>query len=121
MKIEDIYWHDAVIHNIIVDRNNPGINDSLKFEIEWIDGKSSILIFNEVYWANLMLNFGVVAEETILDVCLGNEDDVDYIRFKSIWEKYVDIRSFNIYIMNLNSTGGQVKIIAKSFSINGCL
>jgi hypothetical protein len=66
MNFNDFIWHDAVIENISIDRNNPGINDSIKFDICWPSNDKSILIFEDVYWANFNLNFGVIGDESIL-------------------------------------------------------
>ncbi len=116
MKVEDIYWHDAIIRTINIDRSTPGVHDYLEFDILWYDDTSSILTFEKVYWANFALNFGIVAQECILGVYINNEDD-GYKKFASIWSKSMDIRPFNLYVIELNSTGGCIKVIAKDFTL----
>ena len=38
MNFNDFYWHDAVIKNITINRNNPGIIDIISLDIEWPEG-----------------------------------------------------------------------------------
>lgn len=61
MNFEDYHWHDTQIKNIEIDRSNLGKNDIVSFELNWADKSSGRLIFEEVYWARLNLNFGIVA------------------------------------------------------------
>lgn len=35
MNFEGLYWHDAIIHEIIIDRSNPGYVDEIKIKIEF--------------------------------------------------------------------------------------
>lgn len=119
MNFDDFYWHDAVIKNILINRSNPGNNDTITFEIEWPEnrGKAKI-IFEDVYWANMNLNFGVVAEETILDASVSEEDEHDLLKLRTRWKGMlteVKLRSYKFY---LNSTAGEIKIIAVRFKVD---
>lgn len=119
MNFNDFYWHDAVIQNISIDRNKPGIIDEINFDIEWPQKKGKIIFtFEEVYWVNMNLNFGIVAQETILNAFIGDENDPEKINFYSKWKGLMDEVKLNYYIINLNSTGGQIKIFAKRFRVN---
>lgn len=117
MNFNDFNWHDSIIKNINIDRNKPGINDNIKFEIEWAEGSKIELVFEETYWANMMLNFGIVADETILSACIGDDKDLDLVDFYSKWNGSMDNVNLNSYTIRLNSTGGIIKIIAKRFKI----
>ncbi|SDB77843.1 hypothetical protein SAMN05192581_10295 [Bacteroides ovatus] len=119
MNFEDFYWHDAIIKNITIDRNNPGIKDEIKLEIVWPDTEKRVhFIFESVYWAKMELNFGIVADENIYQARHLLNNDKDLIRFYSQWNGLMDNIKLNVYEIELSSTGGLIKIIAKGFRIN---
>ena len=39
MNFNEYYWHDAIIKNIQIERNNPGVKDTILLEIEWPENK----------------------------------------------------------------------------------
>jgi len=118
MNFEDFDWHDAIIKEVLIDRSNPGILDEIVFTIEWTEKKGKVkFIFKDIYWANMNLNFGIVADETILNAFSMNDDDEDLAFLYSKWKGMINNIKLNSYIINLNSTGGQIKIIAKSFMV----
>ena len=87
MNFNDYKWHDAVIKNINIDRTNPGLNDTIIFDIVWSDEiEKTTFIFEEVYWANFKLNFGVVSDETILNSFELSNDNQDLVNFYSNWQ-----------------------------------
>jgi len=118
MNFNDFNWHDAIIKNILIDRRSPGILDEIVFDIEWTEEKGKVkFIFKDIYWANMNLNFGIVADETILNAFSMNDNDEDLIAFYSKWKGMMNVVNLNSYIINLNSTGGKIKIIAKGFKV----
>lgn len=119
MNFEDFYWHDAVIKNITVDRDNPGLKDEVALEIVWPNTKERVhFIFESVYWTKMELNLGIVADENISQGRHLSNDDRDLIRFYSQWNGLMDDVKLNVYEIELSSTGGRIKIIAKGFRIN---
>ncbi|MCP1995052.1 hypothetical protein [Flavobacterium sp. HSC-61S13] len=119
MKFNDFYWHDAIIKNIQIDRNNPGNDDSILFEVEWPeDNERGLLVFEDVYWTSMNLNFGIIADESILDVTQLDKKNEDLVNFYSKWKGVMNEVQLNTYKIELNSTGGEIKIIAKSFRID---
>lgn len=119
MNYNDFCWHDAVIRNMQIDRTNPGIKDTIAFEIEWPDGKgNAIIIFENVYWAEMNLNFGIVAEETIFDSTELENDNQELANLYSKWNGAINDVKLKTYKIELNSTGGEIKIIAKTYRID---
>lgn len=116
MNFEELYWHDSVIRNIEIDRRDPGNIDTICFEIDWYDIGVNKLIFEDVYWARFTMNFGVVAEESIDDAFIASEDDVDVIKVRNIWGKYLSEKLY-CFVIKTASTGSEIKIIAKKFKI----
>jgi hypothetical protein len=116
MEFNMINWHDTVIKKITIDRNAPGYNDVINFEILWTDETVSNLIFSDVYQANMLLGFGVIADESIYSAFIAPESDTDFIAFLDKW-KGITLPDLHCYVINTNSTGSQMKIIAKSFRI----
>lgn len=117
INFNTIEWHDAVLKEIFIDRKNPGDNDTLVLNIEFQDGCLKSVIFEDVYWSCLNLNFGVIAEEAILEAYTGGKENQDLKTIYGKWKGHLDDIDLNIYIFNLNSTDSVIKIIAKNFDI----
>lgn len=116
MNFNEYYWHDAIIKNIQIDRTNPGVKDTILLEIEWPENKNkSNFIFEEVYWACFNLNFGIASDETILRAELIEGQDVDLDNFYLKWNGAMNDVKLYAYKIELNSTGGSFKILAKKF------
>lgn len=119
MEFNDFYWHDAIIRNIQIDRTNPGNDDSVLFEIEWSENnEKGVLVFEEVYWTSMTLNFGIIADESILIATQLDEQNEDLAKFYSKWNGAMNEVKLNMYKIELNSTGGEIKIIAKTFRVD---
>ena len=119
MKFDELDWHDAILQNIQIDRNNPGEVDTIVLTIVWPDDTKSKIVFNDVYWANLTLNFGIVASESIdsASELIDVEDDMDMRNLIQKWRGVVQ-DSLMMYVFRTASTGSEIKIIAKGFVIN---
>jgi hypothetical protein len=113
----DFYWHDAEIKEIIIDRHSPGKKDEIQFNILFSDKKKVIcFIFEKVYYASFDLNFGIVAPETIRTVSMLENDENLAILYSN-WKGHLDHVKLNVYSIELNSTGGKIKIIATKFRV----
>ena len=118
MEFNDFCWHDAIIKNIEIDRHNPGNDDSIRFQIIWPEEEEKgFLLFEDVYWASMKLNFGIVADESILNANQLDDDNEDLIQFHLKWKGTMKGEKLNIYRIELNSSGGEIKIIAKNFKV----
>lgn len=117
MDFNQYNWHDAIVKFIDIDRNEPGVNDRITFAIEWSNGKKSTLIFEDVYWASMSLNFGIVAHETILKAESLDKNDADLIRFYADWKGLLDEVDLTKYLIEFNSTGSVITIIARKYII----
>ncbi|WP_114751144.1 hypothetical protein [Pleomorphovibrio marinus] len=116
MRFNDFIWHDAVIKKIEIDRNNPGNNDTIVFNIRWPENnRDSFIALQEVYFAKMDLNFGIVADETISHAVELEESDQDLNNIYSKWRGIIDDKKLKVYKFSLNSTGSKIKIIAKGF------
>jgi hypothetical protein len=77
-------WHDAQIANINIDRSSPGLIDSIELKVIWPDGRHSIVTFDDCYAARFELNFGIIANESILDFSIHPEEPL-LQETRSIW------------------------------------
>ncbi len=112
-NFNDFYWHDSEIRKIIIDRSNPGVDDTIIIEIRWYDRGLGTLIFENVYWSRLNMNFGVVACECIDDAFVSQENDTDLTNFyKNANPLSKDLKLF-CYVIKTISTNSEIKIIAK--------
>jgi hypothetical protein len=117
MNFNNCNWHDSIIKRIVIDRNNPGKNDSILIEIIWPDDNEDTICFNGVYWANFNMNFGIVSPENVLNAYLASNDDKIMVDFFLRWKGLIKNVDLNCYVIELNSTGGSIKIIAQEFEI----
>ncbi|MBO4314371.1 MAG: hypothetical protein IKX24_00650 [Prevotella sp.] len=109
----EIDWHDAIIEKIMIDRNNPGINDTIVIFIICADNTKRNLRFNNVYWADLNMNFGMVASESIVKA-ISKGRDCSYVKeIYAKWKGMINDVDLNYYEIETNSTGSIIKIIAK--------
>lgn len=115
MNFNDYEWHDAIVKKISIDRTNPGNNDVISMDIEWPNDKTGTVHFENVYWANMSLNFGIVARETILFASVAKDDNPDLMAFCLTNAGYYNCSNLNMYMIEFNSTGSIIKIIAKKF------
>ena len=113
----EIDWHDAIIEKIMIDRNNPGINDSIVIFIICADNTKRNLRFNNVYWADLNMNFGVVASESIVKAISKGRDCIYVKDLYAKWKGMINDVDLNYYEIETNSTGSIIKIIAKEVLI----
>jgi len=112
-------WHDAIIKKIEIDRVKPGIVDEVKFLIRWSNGTTNRLIFKDVYWAIFNLNFGVIADECIMDGNYIEINDPDYVKLKTKWMNlYSGIDAVVGYQITTTSTGSTMRIFAKTFELD---
>lgn len=119
MNFEDFYWHDAVIKNIVINRSNPGVTDEITLEIVWPHNSERIyFVFENVYWAKMNLNFGIIADENIYQGYHLPTNDSDLIQFYSQWNGLMDDITLNVYEIELSSTGGRIKIISQRFRVD---
>jgi hypothetical protein len=117
MNFEDYHWHDAQIKNIEIDRSNLGNKDIVSFELNWADKGSGRLIFEEVYWSRLNLNFGIVASECIDNAFVTEQNDEDLINLYKLWTPMIGDINLTCYVIKTISTGSEIKIIAKGFKV----
>lgn len=116
MEFNSIDWHDVVIKSITIDRNEAGYNDAIIFDIEWQDDRLGRIKFSEVYHGIFSMNFGVRADECIIEASESSELDDS---FKKTWEKLLDdFSAFKTYELRTASTNSSFKIIAKEVHIS---
>ncbi|OMP76231.1 hypothetical protein [[Flexibacter] sp. ATCC 35208] len=110
----DCYWHDSILKNIFIDRSDPGNVDTVEMTIDWYDEPESKIIFRDVYLFKATLNFGIIADETILNAEIAIQEDPDLINFYQKAKGVLASKKINCYIIETNSTGGTIKILAET-------
>ncbi|TDQ79057.1 hypothetical protein [Sphingobacterium yanglingense] len=116
MRFEDLYWHDSIIKNVTIDRTRPGYQDTIVFDIDWYDTGLAKLVFEEVSWAQMEMNFGIVCHEAIDTAFEAPPDDTDLVRFT---QSLLGLENPDVscYVIRTSSTGSVFKIIAKRFRL----
>lgn len=110
-------WHDAIIDKITIDRGCPGVIDTVDINIIWTDETKNKLRFENVYWADLNMNFGIVAAESILKAVSKGRECAPVIECYNKWKGNIDNINLNYYEIETNTTGSIIKIIAEKLSI----
>lgn len=117
MEFNNLNWHDSVIKNIIIDRNNPGKNDIIQLEMVWPNGTSNIITFRDVYWANLDMNFGIVSTESVFKAhSEGRDNEIEKSLYLK-WKNKINDVDLRYYEIETASTCSKIKIIAEQFQI----
>ncbi|MEP3245481.1 MAG: hypothetical protein ABJN40_01660 [Sneathiella sp.] len=114
-KFDSLQWHDAELLSISIDRSNAGNNDTVSIAVRWPDGSQNNVVFRDCYLLDAVMNFGVIAEESILEaICLDTGRRISEI--KRNWEKLgVNLEGISCYRIVTNSTNSQIDIYAMSF------
>ncbi|GAB3910032.1 hypothetical protein [Mucilaginibacter boryungensis] len=112
MDFNEIEWHDCVLRNIYIDRSNPGYQDIVKLSITTPDSKKLSITFEDVYHADLNLNFNVIAEETIRSAEINYSSDA----LKTIKEKWrqlsAEVSTLKQFEITTNSTNSTITVYA---------
>jgi hypothetical protein len=120
MKFEDIEWHDQTLIGIDINRTNPGNDDSIKLNV-LIDDVEMEVSFQNVYFADIKMNFGVIAQESISYAIINNAD-IEITNVQTKWSKVgVELDKLLCFEINTNSTNSLIKIYALSCEINNCI
>jgi hypothetical protein len=116
-KFNSLDWHDALIENIAIDRSNPGVNDIVTVSIQWPDGNKNIIRFNDCYMLDARMNFGVIAEESVLGAeCSSDSETISEIKEK--WNSIeVELNELHCFSIETNSTNSLINIYALSFTL----
>ncbi|WP_061250203.1 hypothetical protein [Leptospira interrogans] len=120
MKFEfnNLPWHDAELLLIEINRTLPGHNDSISILVKWPDELKSRITFTNCYGFEARMNFGFIAEESILRASINNEQEKLYI-IKENWKSMgVDLDNLKCYEIETNTTGSLLLIYAIDFQIN---
>lgn len=112
----DFYWHDSIIKDININRTNPGNIDEISIDIDLVDMGLKKILFENVYYAKLDMNFGIIASESIDFACILNDEEI-LNAYKSKFEWLIDVRELTCYFIKANSTASEIIIFAKSFKI----
>lgn len=116
MNFNDFYWHDSIIENISIQKKNGDSLDTISFDIHWPEnGGTASFFFTEVYEIDLKLNGGLTQNETILEAHILDDLHQDVINFYSKWKGMLDGNILKMFVINLNASGGIIKIMAKEF------
>lgn len=116
-KFNELPWHDSALLNVEIDRKSPGENDSIKLFVKWPDDNENSIVFNDCYFFDAKMNFGIVAEESILNaVCSSDDEEISAI--KSKWSPLgVKLDGLLCYTINTNTTNSSLKIFALSMDV----
>lgn len=116
-KFNSLPWHDAELRSISIDRSDAGNSDTVELVVKWPNGIINCITFSDCFSFDAQMNFGIVAEETILDaVCLVESDKISAIKDK--WAPLgAPLESICSYRLSTNSTNGQIEICAMSYTL----
>lgn len=110
----ELPWHDAELCNVRIPRSNPGHEDRIVLEIRWPDETCQTLTFVDCRFAELHMNFGIIALESILTAEAGtHQAKIDEIQKR--WD--IDLGSLSSFEIEMNSTASRIVVIARDFEL----
>jgi len=111
-------WHDTEMLSIVIDRRQPGDKDKVEISLRWPDdGSYALLCFTDCYAAELQMNFGVVATESIRSVDYV-VDRQDIAEIKKRWASSgAETHGLVCFEIETNSTASILRIYAMDCSI----
>jgi hypothetical protein len=118
-EFNDLFWHDVELQSIYVDRSNPGESDRVVLNICWPNETESEVVFNDCYAFKAVMNFGIIAKDTIRGTdIIEHSEELDEIR--KTWKKTgVDLSDLKQYQIETNSTKSILKIFALRMNMRG--
>lgn len=116
-QFNSLPWHDANLLEINIYRRNPGNNDEIVIKIKWPNGNENEIFFSSCYLLNFQMNFGVIAEESILYAkCLEKNNIISDLKKK--WKYFnVDLNGIKCFKIITNSTNSNINIYALYYFI----
>lgn len=115
---DDLPWHDSTILRIEIDRTEPGNRDEILAQVVWPDGTEEVVRFFDCYAAEALLNFGVMAPESVLEGSATTEGpEITALRRK--WGSLgVDLSDIKRFELLMSSTGSRIRVYALGFEIS---
>ncbi len=105
-------WHDASISRIEIDRRDPGRRDEVVVDVTWPDGTASRIRFQECWRIEALMNFGVVAPETVL-TAWEVSDNAGLQLIRDSWGHLgAHVHALRCFVIETNSTGGTITVYA---------
>lgn len=115
LRFQDLPWHDATILAIEIDRRRPGLADEVSLSMRWPDDRYSQIKFLECYGLEAMMNYGVIAAETVRTAV--ERDDTDGLgRIRDRWRNLdVDLSWLRSFTIETNSTASTITVFARDW------
>jgi hypothetical protein len=110
-KIHHLPWHESSLISVKVDRQNPGEQDIVEIAIRLLDDEVVFLRFRNCYLFEAKMNFGIVADESILSASVRNNGkEIEFIS-NFFFLGQVPIAPILALEINTISTGSKIKIV----------
>jgi hypothetical protein len=114
-SFDDLPWHDAELLEISIDRRSPGVRDQVRLQVAWPDRNTATLVFRNCYAMLANMNFGIVADERILNASQV-DDDAELIALRQRWGSLgVSLDMMRCYRLETSSTASVIRIYAMQF------
>lgn len=110
-----LLWHDAAILEISIDRREPGVRDEICLRMRWPDDRRSRLVFTDCYRFTADMNFGIIADDTVLSARECDESDA-ILSLREKWEALgVNMEDLKVFEIVTNSTATRLVIVARAY------
>jgi len=112
----DLPWHDAQLLSLEIDRRRPGVGDEVTLAFMWPDGRTSRIRFQDCWKLEASMNFGIVADDTVLAASEETNNDVAE-RVRAEWAKVgLDVGDLRCFRIETNSTASTISVYAQRWS-----
>lgn len=111
-------WHDAVLLEVAIDRRRPGEYDNVQFRVEWPRGGQSLVHFRQCYGLSVEMNFGIIANESILSAN-QTEEEPGVAAIRQRWAAIgIALPALRCFRIETSSTGSVLRVYALGFEVN---
>jgi len=117
IQFDDLPWHDAVLLTVDLDRRDPGNRDEVAIEVQWPQGNIERIRFEDCYAFDAVMNFGVVAAESI-GHAHREVDSPKLHAVRAAWKRVgVELNDLVCFELVMSSTASTIKVYARSFEV----
>ena len=113
-SFDDLPWHDAELLSVEVDRRRAGHVDEVVIVVRWPDATTSRIRFLDCWRLEALMNFGIVAVETVLSAWEDGENE-GVRRIQDTWGPGANVHDLRCFVIETNSTGGTITVYARQW------
>ncbi len=114
-QFDQLWWHDAILLELKVDRRQPGEVDEVVVSMKWPGGRKSAIRFLDCFGMIANLNFGIIASESVLTASETEEAGPFKAQYDSWLKAGLALPNLKLFTIETNSTASLLHILARGW------